>query len=106
VRYPTLEEQALALRFAHVPLPPDATDCEAWQWHADAWRRFFLVKEWNIGGIWVSVAGEQTEYGDVRRWMHVGGEDACRGSDRHTLIEALEEAGQLLDSLTLDTAHR
>jgi hypothetical protein len=99
VRYLTGEQQEFALRFADVALPPDATDCEPWQWHAGAWRRFFLTREWNIAGIWVSVAGEQTHDGDVRRWMHVGGEDECRTSDRHALIAALEEAGKLLDSL-------
>jgi hypothetical protein len=93
-------EEAAALRFAHVALPDDAIDCEPWVWHGGAWRRFFLTREWNIGGIWVSVAGEQTHHGDVRRWMNVGGEDACTSSDRRTLIAALKEAGQLLDSLT------
>jgi hypothetical protein len=99
-------EQATALRFAHVALPPDATECEPWVLNAGGWRRFFLVREWNIGGIWVSVAGEQTERGDVRRWMNVGGEDECKGSDRRTLIAALQDAGQLLDSLTAPTGSR
>ena len=99
-------EQATALRFAHVALPPDATECEPWVLHAGEWRRFFLVREWNIGGIWVSVAGDQSEHGDVRRWMHVGGEDECKGSDRRALIAALHAAGQLLDSLNAPTKSR
>jgi hypothetical protein len=93
-------EQTLAYRFAHVALPPDATDCESWRWRGGEWRRFFLVREWDIGGIWVSVAGEQNHRGHVRRWMHVGGEDECTSSDRRRLIGALEEAGRLLDALT------
>jgi hypothetical protein len=91
--------QATALRFAHVALPADAIDCDQWVWHADAWRRFFLTREWNIGDIWVSVAGEQTDDGELRRWMVVGGEDKFSSSDRRALIAAIEEAGRLLDSL-------
>lgn len=94
------EEQMLAYRFAHVALPDDATDCGPWQWHGgNDWRRYFLTREWNVAGIWVSVAGEQRHHGDVERWMHVGGEDQCTGSDRRRLIEALRDAGRLLDSL-------
>ena len=94
------DEQVLALRFAHVALPDDATDCGPWQWHGgDDWRRHFLTREWNVEGIWVSVAGEQRHDGDVERWLHVGGEDQCTSSDRRLLIAALTDAGQLLDSL-------
>ncbi len=94
------DEQTLAFRFAHVALPDDATDCGPWQWHGgDDWRRHFLTREWNVEGIWVSVAGEQRHTGDFNRWLHVGGEDQCTGSDRRHLISALTDAGQLLDSL-------
>lgn len=94
------DEQALAVRFTHVPLPSEAIECEPWLSHGDAdWRRHFLIREWEIAGLWVSVAGEQNHHGEVRRWLHVGGEDQCTSSDRQRLITALIEAGRLLDSL-------
>jgi hypothetical protein len=93
------EQQNLAFRFAHVALPAYATDCEPWEWHEDAWRRFFAIQEWNVGSICVSVAGEQTHHGNVTRWLQVGGEDKFTKSSRRHLMEALELAGQLLDSL-------
>ena len=86
-------------RFAHLDVPPEAIDCAPWHWHGgNDWRRHFVVREWNVGGLWVSVAGEQNHRGEVRRWLHVGGEDQCTTSDRHRLIAALVEAGQLLDA--------
>jgi hypothetical protein len=99
VRDSSYGEQALAYRFAHLPLPVDAIDCEPWQWHGDEWRRHFLSREWNIAGVWISVAGEQNHRGRVSRWLHVGGEDRCTSSDRQRLIAALVDAGQLLDAL-------
>jgi hypothetical protein len=94
------DEQALAYRFSHVPLPDDAISCDPWDWHGGLdWRRYFLTREWDVNGVWVSVAGEQDHHGTVTRWMHVGGEDQCTSSDRRRLIVALVEAGQLLDSL-------
>ena len=95
-------EQVLANRFAHLPLPDDATDCEPWCWHGEDWRRHFLTREWEVAGLWVSVAGEQNHHGDVRRWMHVGGEDHCTTSDREQLIAALVQAGQLFDAVTAE----
>jgi hypothetical protein len=65
----------------------------------DDWRRPFLTREWEVAGLWVSVAGEQDHHGDVTRWVHVGGEDQCTGSDRGHLIAALTDAGTLFDSL-------
>ena len=103
------DEQTLAFHFAHVALPNDAIDCGPWHWHGGGdWRRHFLSREWNVAGLWVSVAGEQDHQGKVTRWMHVGGEDHCTSSDRRELIAALNDAGQLLDSLTSveDSARR
>ena len=95
------DEQMLAYRFAHLALPLDAVSCDPWQWHGDQdWRRYFLTREWDIDGIWVSVAGEQNHRGGITRWMHVGGEDQCDTSDRTQLIVALCEAGRLFDALT------
>jgi hypothetical protein len=100
VRDLSQKEQAMAYRFAHVALPDDAVDCDVWRWHGDDdWRRYFQTREWHISGIWVSVAGEQDHHGNIKRWMHVGGEDECATSDRSQLIIALLEAGELLDSL-------
>jgi hypothetical protein len=99
MHYVDIDEQALALCFAHLPLPEDAIDCEPWHWHRDDWRRLFLTQEWYVAGLWISVAGEQNRYGDITRWMHVGGEDQCTTSDRKRLIAALQQAGQVLDSL-------
>jgi hypothetical protein len=94
------EEQALAFRFAHLPLPDGVTSCDPWLAHGqDDWRRLFVIREWEIAGLWVSVAGEQDHHGNVTRWLHVGGDDQCRSSDRQRLILALVEAGRLLDSL-------
>ena len=96
-------EQALAHRFAALLIPHDATECGAWGWRGqDDWRRGFLTREWDVGGIWVSVAGEQDHHGTIRRWVHVGGEDRCTGSDRGRLIAALFDAGRLFDSLQSD----
>jgi hypothetical protein len=96
----TDEQQSLAFRFAALALPLDATDCDPWEWHgAGDWRRYFLTKEWDVSGLWVSVGGEQNHFGKVKRWLHVGGEDQCDDSDRHQLIDALTEAGKLLDGL-------
>jgi hypothetical protein len=58
-----------------------------------------MTREWDVSGFWVSLAGEQNHYGEVTRWMHVGGDDQCSTSDRGDLIAALLEAGQLLDTL-------
>ena len=96
----TDDEQQLAYRFAAVALPPDAIACDPWEWHGGtSYRRYFLTREWNVAGIWVSVAGEQDHEGGITRWMHVGGEDQCSTSDRRELIVALQEAGELLDAL-------
>jgi hypothetical protein len=90
----------LDFRFAHVALPSDAVECQPWHRHGENdWRRFFLTREWNISEVWVSVAGEQDHHGEVKRWLHVGGEDHCSTSDRRELIAALTDAGHLLDSL-------
>jgi len=93
------DEQGLALRFAHIALPNDAIDCEPWEWHADAWRRFFAVKDWHVAGVSVGVAGEQTHRGVVTRWIYVGGEDQFTSSGRHRLMQALTDGGELLDHL-------
>jgi hypothetical protein len=90
----------LPYHFADVAIPAHATDCGAWSRHGDDdWRRPFLIKEWEIAGLWVSVAGEQDHHGKVTRWLHVGGHDQCTTSDRQDLIAALTAAGELLDSL-------
>jgi hypothetical protein len=102
---PNTDEQSLAYRFASLALPDDATDCGAWQWHGgDDWRRPFTVREWEVVGVWVSVAGEQNHHGSVTRWVHVSGEDQCNPTDRSRLISALIDAGSLLDSLQVDHA--
>ena len=93
------EQQNLAFRFAHVVLPAYATDCEPWEWHQDECRRFFAIQEWNVGSICVCVAGQQTHHGHVTRWLHVSGEDTFTKSTRRQLMEALKDAGHLLDSL-------
>jgi hypothetical protein len=98
----TDEQQALAYRFADLALPLDATECDPWEWHGTQdWRRYFLTRDWDVGGIFVTVGGEQNHLGDVVRWLHVGGNDQCDGSDRRTLIDALTAAGTLLDGLQL-----
>ena len=77
------DEQALAYYFADVVCPGEAIECGAWGLRGERdWRRGFLIKEWDVAGIWVSVAGEQDHHGKVTRWVHVGGEDRCTGSDR------------------------
>jgi hypothetical protein len=96
----THDQQVLAYRFAALALPPDATECDPWEWHgAQDWRRYFLTKDWDIGGIFVTVGGEQNHHGGVIRWLHVGGSDQCDGADRRDLIDALTDAGKLLDGL-------
>ena len=98
----TDEQQTLAYRFAELALPIDATECDPWEWHgAQDWRRYFLTRDWDVGGIFVTVGGEQNHHGDVVRWLHVGGSDQCEGSDRRALIDALVNAGDLLDRLKL-----
>jgi hypothetical protein len=98
--YSNSAEQGLAYRFAALALPDDATDCYPWQWHReDDWRRGFLVREWDVGAIWVSVAGEQDHRGYVSRWLHVSGDDECTPPERRQLMAALSAAGELLDSL-------
>jgi hypothetical protein len=100
----TDDEQDLAYRFAHVALPEDAVACDPWASHGEQdWRRYFLTREWDVNGIWVSVAGEQNQDGEITRWMHVGGEDQCDTSERAELIAALIEAGQIFDALTNPT---
>jgi hypothetical protein len=95
------DEQRLAYRFAHLPLPDDAVACDPWSIHGeDDWRRYFLSRAWDVAGIWVEVAGEQDHYGNVTRWMHVGGEDQCSTSDRVLLLAAIAEAGELYDALS------
>src|ERR1700761_704065 len=99
------EEQSLAYRFAHLPLPHEAISCDPWLSHGqDDWRRQFVIREWEIAGLWVSVAGEPDHRGNVTRWMHVGGDDQCSSSDRQRLIVALVEGGRLLDSLNRSDA--
>ena len=100
MRDQNVNEQSLALRFSHVALPDDAVDCEPWEWHANAWRRFFSVRDWHVGAVSVGVAGEQTHRGHIRRWVYVGGEDQFALADREPLIRALIDAGKLLDSLS------
>ena len=96
----TDEQHALAHRFADVALPADATDSCPWGWHgADDWRRGFLVKEWEVGKIWVSVAGEQDHHGKVTPWLQVNGGDECTPFERRRLIAVLMSAGRLFDSL-------
>jgi hypothetical protein len=95
----TCTERDLALRFCSVRLPEDAIDCEPWEWHADAWRRLFTVREWRIGAILVAVAGEQTHDGVVIRWVYLGGEEQLTGSERLRLAEVLIDAGKLVGSL-------
>jgi hypothetical protein len=50
------------------------------------------------------VAGEQGHHGKVTRWVHVGGDDQCTGSDRRDLIIDPTSAGRLLDSLSTSEA--
>lgn len=96
----TDDEQQAAYRYAHLELPVDAIDCDPWYWHGgDDWRRYFVTREWDVSGLWVSVAGEQDHDGKITRWLHVGGDDQCSTSDRGELIAALVDAGRLLDSL-------
>ena len=57
----TDDEQQLAYRFAAVALPPDAIACDPWEWHGGtSYRRYFLTREWNVAGIWVSAPGNKT----------------------------------------------
>ena len=93
-------EQTLALRFSHVLLPDYVADCEPWEWHNGAWRRFFTVKEWQVNAVLVTVSGEQTHHGDVEVWVYVGGEEQLTGRARRCLTNALIEAGALLDEIT------
>jgi hypothetical protein len=96
----TEDQQQLAYRFAALALRADATGCDPWEWHGDLdWRRYFVTREWDVGGVWVSVGGEQSHRGHLTRWLHVGGEDQCDGADRHQLIQALTDAGELLEGL-------
>jgi hypothetical protein len=84
-----------------VALPPYATNCGPWHRQGeDSWQRHVFVREWDVAGVWVSVAGEQHHLGEASVWLHVGGEDRCTGFDQRQLITALMEAGELLDSLT------
>jgi hypothetical protein len=93
------DEIALALLLADVALPAHAMDCEPWEWHCDAWRRMFTVREWRVAALSVAVSGEQTHHGDVRHWMYVGGEEQLTRADRLSLKTALSEADELLESL-------
>jgi hypothetical protein len=96
----TDEQQWLAFRFAAVALPLDATGCDPWEWHSpEDWRRYFLTREWDVDGLCVSVGGEQNHLGKTSRWLHVGGDDHSDSSDRHELVDALKEAGRLLEEL-------
>jgi hypothetical protein len=95
----TPEERRLAVRFAHVDLPPDVTDCEPWEWSEDSWRRLFTIREWQVAGVRITVSGEQTHRGDVTLWIYVGGEDQFSVSGHGPLLEALAQAGTLLGSL-------
>ncbi|TPG35847.1 hypothetical protein [Mycolicibacterium hodleri] len=100
VRILTADEQQLAYRFAHLPLPNDAVSCDPWSSHGEGdWRRYFLTRVWDIAGIWVEVAGEQNHHGEITRWLHIGGEGQCDTSDRERLIAAITEAGELYDQL-------
>jgi hypothetical protein len=95
-------EELMDVYFADVPRPAEAIECGPWRKRGEQdFRRGFLVKEWDVAGIWVSVAGEQDHRGKVTRWVHVGGDDRCAASDRRQLIAALTNAGHLLDSLSL-----
>jgi hypothetical protein len=96
----TDEQQWLAFRFAGIPLPLDATGCDPWEWHGSQdWRRYFMTREWDVDGLWVSVGGEQNHLGQISRWLHVGGDDQSDSADRQELVAALTEAGHLLDGL-------
>jgi hypothetical protein len=96
----TADEQALAYRFAHVQLPLDAVACDPWTEHGDGgWRRYFLTRDWQIGDVWVEVAGEQNHHGAISRWMHLVTEGDCSTSDWPLLIAALVEAQQLFEAL-------
>jgi hypothetical protein len=95
-------EQLLAAYFADVARPDEATECGPWRKRGEHdWRRGFLVKEWEVAGLWVSVAGEQDHHGNVTRWVHVGGEDRCSASERRLLIAAVTRAGELLEELSV-----
>lgn len=99
------DEQALALRFAHVALPADAISCTPWTWHGgDDWRRRFLTREWDVSGMWMRVAGEQYHHGEVNRWLRVGGVDHCTAADRRNFAAALVDAGELLHMLNASAA--
>ena len=90
----------LALQFAHVALPDDATECDAWEWHKGAWRRFFVSREWQVGSVRVTVGGEQTHEGDVERWLRLCGDDELPASAQQELMQALADARALLASLS------
>lgn len=95
----TLKQRALAYRFADVLLPEYVTECDPWEWHADAWRRLFTVREWRVGGFQVAVAGEQTHRGDVTLWMYLGGDDDLSSPQRRQLAQFLLDADELLQHL-------
>jgi hypothetical protein len=57
------------------------------------------VKRWKVASVCVSVSGEQTHHGELKHWLHVGGDDQFTPSDRRPLMQALTDAGELLDSL-------
>jgi hypothetical protein len=80
--------------------PRYAMACEPWETHAGTVRRLFTVREWRVGHVRVSVGGEQTSDGAVSHWLFVTGDDEfTSSSDRERLIEALHDAGKLLDAL-------
>ncbi len=95
----TAEQREVSFRFAHVLLPDYVVDCEPWEWHGDAWRRLFTVKEWQIGAILVTVSGEQTHQGDLTVWLYIGGEDQFAQMEHRLVTQALKDAEQLLESL-------
>jgi len=100
VRELTSDEQVLAYRFAHLALPADASGCDPWVCHGHGdWRRYFVTQEWDVGATFVSVGGEQNHHGEIRRWLHVVGEDHLDKADRLRLTEAMENGRRLLDGL-------
>ena len=92
--------RSLALRFANVALPDDATECDSWEWHEGAWRWFFVSRECQVGLVRVTVGGEQTHEGDVERWLYVSGEDQLSRRSQQVLVQMLEEARAFMDSLS------
>jgi hypothetical protein len=96
---PARQRQTLPLNLSHVPLPDHVTDCERWECADGEWTRLFTVREWQVGGVLVTVSGEQDQLGNASFWLYVGGEGQFAGPDWHALMAVMVQAGELLQSL-------